>query len=108
MGSFNFVLRKVENSICLIKATERVYYLINDGEIDRPVLGYIKGDKYPLMVDAGKSKNHVEKFNNSNEGIDIPEVNTVLFLRPTESLMVFLQRLEKDPSLYAEFKGKLL
>ncbi|ODA38840.1 hypothetical protein DSBG_4394 [Desulfosporosinus sp. BG] len=24
-----------------------------------------------------------------NEGIDIPEVNTVLFLRPTESLTVF-------------------
>ena len=28
-----------------------------------------------------------------NEGIDIPEVNTVLFLRPTESLNVFLQQL---------------
>ncbi|RZK74778.1 MAG: DEAD/DEAH box helicase, partial [Pedobacter sp.] len=28
-----------------------------------------------------------------NEGIDIPEVDTVLFLRPTESLTVFLQQL---------------
>ena len=28
-----------------------------------------------------------------NEGIDIPEINTVLFLRPTESLTVFLQQL---------------
>ena len=28
-----------------------------------------------------------------NEGIDIPEVNTVLFLRPTESLTIFLQQL---------------
>jgi superfamily II DNA or RNA helicase len=28
-----------------------------------------------------------------NEGIDIPEVNTILFLRPTESLTVFLQQL---------------
>ena len=27
-----------------------------------------------------------------NEGVDIPEVNTVLFLRPTESLTVFLQQ----------------
>ncbi|TDL32015.1 DUF3427 domain-containing protein [Jeotgalibacillus sp. S-D1] len=27
-----------------------------------------------------------------NEGIDIPEINTVLFLRPTESLTVFLQQ----------------
>ncbi len=28
-----------------------------------------------------------------NEGVDIPEVNTALFLRPTESLTVFLQQL---------------
>ena len=28
-----------------------------------------------------------------NEGVDIPEVNTVLFLRPPESLTVFLQQL---------------
>jgi superfamily II DNA or RNA helicase len=28
-----------------------------------------------------------------NEGIDIPEINTVLFLRPTESLTIFLQQL---------------
>ena len=28
-----------------------------------------------------------------NEGIDIPEVDTVLFLRPTESLTIFLQQL---------------
>ena len=28
-----------------------------------------------------------------NEGVDIPEVNTVMFLRPTESLTIFLQQL---------------
>lgn len=28
-----------------------------------------------------------------NEGVDIPEVNTILFLRPTESVTVFLQQL---------------
>lgn len=28
-----------------------------------------------------------------NEGVDLPEVNTVLFLRPTESLTIFLQQL---------------
>jgi len=28
-----------------------------------------------------------------NEGVDIPEVNTIMFLRPTESLTVFLQQL---------------
>ena len=28
-----------------------------------------------------------------NEGLDVPEINTVMFLRPTESLTVFLQQL---------------
>lgn len=28
-----------------------------------------------------------------NEGVDIPEINTIIFLRPTESLTVFLQQL---------------
>jgi len=35
-----------------------------------------------------------------NEGIDIPEVNTILFLRPTESLTVFLQQLGRGLRLY--------
>ncbi|MCR5146990.1 MAG: DUF3427 domain-containing protein [Clostridia bacterium] len=28
-----------------------------------------------------------------NEGVDIPEINTILFLRPTESMTIFLQQL---------------
>ncbi len=35
-----------------------------------------------------------------NEGVDIPAVNTVLFLRPTESLTVFLQQLGRGLRLY--------
>jgi superfamily II DNA or RNA helicase/HKD family nuclease len=38
-----------------------------------------------------------------NEGVDIPEINTVLFLRPTESLTVFLQQLGRGLRL---FEGK--
>ena len=38
-----------------------------------------------------------------NEGVDIPEVNTVMFLRPTESLTVFLQQLGRGLRLA---KGK--
>lgn len=37
-----------------------------------------------------------------NEGIDIPEVNTVLFLRPTESLTVFLQQLGRGLRLHED------
>ncbi|MHB1151050.1 MAG: DEAD/DEAH box helicase [Eubacteriales bacterium] len=37
-----------------------------------------------------------------NEGVDIPQVNTVLFLRPTESLTVFLQQLGRGLRLYTD------
>ncbi len=36
-----------------------------------------------------------------NEGVDIPEIDTVLFLRPTESLTIFLQQLGRGLSLSA-------
>ena len=35
-----------------------------------------------------------------NEGVDIPELDTVLFLRPTESLTIFLQQLGRGLRLY--------
>jgi hypothetical protein len=35
-----------------------------------------------------------------NEGVDIPQVDTVLFLRPTESLTIFLQQLGRGLRLY--------
>lgn len=41
-----------------------------------------------------------------NEGVDIPEIDTVLFLRPTESLTVFLQQLGRGLRL-AEGKEAL-
>lgn len=37
-----------------------------------------------------------------NEGVDIPEVNTILFLRPTESLTVFLQQLGRGLRIHGE------
>lgn len=37
-----------------------------------------------------------------NEGVDIPDVNTVLFLRPTESLTVFIQQLGRGLRLSPE------
>lgn len=37
-----------------------------------------------------------------NEGIDIPEINTILFLRPTESLTVFLQQLGRGLRLHED------
>ncbi len=40
-----------------------------------------------------KELNYLFVRNIFNEGVDIPEIDTVLFLRPTESLTIFLQQL---------------
>ena len=37
-----------------------------------------------------------------NEGIDIPEIDTLLFLRPTESLTIFLQQLGRGLRLHED------
>lgn len=42
---------------------------------------------------TNKTINYLFVVDIFNEGIDIPEIDTVLFLRPTESLTVFLQQL---------------
>jgi glyoxylase-like metal-dependent hydrolase (beta-lactamase superfamily II) len=49
----------------LKQITNRVYYLPPESETDRPVLGFVKGDKYSIAIDAGNSKKHVEKFYNA-------------------------------------------
>jgi glyoxylase-like metal-dependent hydrolase (beta-lactamase superfamily II) len=46
----------------LRQISERIYYIPSSSDTDRPVLGYVKGDKYSLMVDAGNSPKHVEIF----------------------------------------------
>lgn len=45
-----------------VKLSDRIYYFEHNHETDRPVLGYIKGDRYTLMVDAGNSACHAKLF----------------------------------------------
>ncbi|MBR4225839.1 MAG: DUF3427 domain-containing protein [Candidatus Methanomethylophilaceae archaeon] len=49
-------------------------------------------DSAPGMLARGEVR-FVFSVNIYNEGVDIPEVNTVLFLRPTDSMTVFVQQL---------------
>jgi len=42
----------------LKRLTERIWYQEADEKTDRPVLGYISGEKSSLMVDAGNSREH--------------------------------------------------
>lgn len=44
----------------LEKLTDRVYYLPYERYRDRPTLGYIRGDRFALQVDAGSSADHVK------------------------------------------------
>lgn len=65
-----------------------------------------------LTVDNSEDRRSInKKFENGeinylcvvdmyNEGVDIPAVDTVLFLRPTESITIFLQQLGRGLRLY--------
>lgn len=63
----------------LINVTERISYYPFERERDRPILGYIRGDKWSLAVDAGHSEAHTKEFYSAlNEsGLPLPEL-TVL------------------------------
>jgi glyoxylase-like metal-dependent hydrolase (beta-lactamase superfamily II) len=46
----------------LRKINDRVFYYPHQPETDRPMLAYIKGDKFSLAIDAGNSADHVDEF----------------------------------------------
>ena len=63
----------------LRKLTEHIWYMPFEEERDRPNLGYIKGDKRSLVVDAGHSEAHIREFYDllCKEGLPLPSL-TVL------------------------------
>ena len=67
---------------------------------------YLTSDSSAGERDSAKNKltkkeiNFIFVVDLYNEGIDIPEIDTVLFLRPTESITVFLQQLGRGLRLY--------
>ncbi len=46
----------------LNRLTDRIYFLAHEPETDRPMLAYIKGDRFSLSIDAGYSASHVQDF----------------------------------------------
>lgn len=54
------------------KISERVYFMDYERESDRPVLGFIKGEKYCLAIDAGNSKAHKDLFYKHLKEKDLP------------------------------------
>lgn len=63
----------------LHKLTERVFYMDHEPEFDRPMLVYIKGEKYALAIDAGYSASHVKKFYDllEAEGLGLPDFTAI-------------------------------
>lgn len=54
-----------------------------------------------LSLNSGEDKlDYIISRDVFNEGIDIPDVNTVIFLRPTESVVVFVQQLGRGLRKY--------
>lgn len=46
----------------LCQITSRSFFMPNDHETDRPCLGYVRGDRFSLMIDAGNSPAHHQLF----------------------------------------------
>ena len=63
----------------LEQLTERIWYYPHEKERDRPNLGYIRGDRWSLAVDAGHSDAHTAEFYRALEeaGLPLPQL-TVL------------------------------
>ena len=65
--------------MALEKISNRVYYLPQEDETDRPNLFYVLGDEFSLAIDAGNSKNHVDKFYRAIEqmGFRLPDYTVI-------------------------------
>ena len=63
----------------LVKFSDRIFYLPHETQTDRPLLAYVKGEKFSLAIDAGNSADHVNKFYKSLEAENLkkPEVTII-------------------------------
>ena len=57
------------------KLTNHVFYTENNPETDRPCIGYVKGEKAALLMDAGNSPAHAEllKAGLAEAGLPLPK-----------------------------------
>ena len=119
----------------LKKLTDRIWYFPFEEERDRPNMGYIRGDKWSLAVDAGHSAAHTQAFYKAlqENGLPLPEITVLTHWhwdhtfgmhavhglcianeRTSQYLKDFRARLEKegkrffldlDPSIRLEYEG---
>ncbi len=56
----------------LYQLNERVYYSAYEEERDRPAIGYIRGDRFSIAIDAGHSEEHLREFYDALKRKDLP------------------------------------
>jgi superfamily II DNA or RNA helicase len=80
-------------------STEHARYMAEKFILAGLQADYLTSDNAKQNRDSARSRlrnreiNYLFVVDIFNEGIDVPEIDTVLFLRPTESLTIFLQQL---------------
>lgn len=57
----------------LEQITEHTWYLPPDDQKDRPMLGYVKGEKFSLAIDGGFSPDQVEGFYRELKAANLPK-----------------------------------
>ncbi len=85
-------------ALCFCVTQEHAQYMAEKFTLKGFKADYLVANRNEVREDLrsklrSKAINYLFVVDIFNEGVDIPEIDTVLFLRPTESLTVFLQQL---------------
>ena len=100
INNLNKYLREINEvrALCFCVTQEHAQYMAENFTLVGLKADYLVSSNADLRDELRrkflkKEINYLFVVDIFNEGIDIPEIDTVLFLRPTESLTVFLQQL---------------
>ncbi|WP_339300054.1 MBL fold metallo-hydrolase [Paenibacillus sp. FSL R5-0623] len=62
----------------LNQLSDSIYYMSNDNDRERPVLGLVCGEKYSLVIDGGNSVQHARDFIEEIRCLNVPPVQYVV------------------------------
>ncbi len=100
ISNLNKYLNDINNvrALCFCVTQEHAQYMAEKFSLAGLKADYLVSSRNELRDELrrkflNKEINYLFVVDIFNEGIDIPDIDTVLFLRPTESLTVFLQQL---------------
>ena len=100
ISNLNKYLKDINDvrALCFCVTQEHAQFMAEKFSLSSLKADYLVSSRNDLREDlrrrfSNKEINYLFVVDIFNEGIDIPDIDTVLFLRPTESLTVFLQQL---------------